>query len=223
MKYGKDYNARMLTEFQQRIAIELIARELTSPSQYGRHGIYVDAEHPDVQEYARRILYEPETERGRNLAMRSDAIHASFGALRLFIDAMSKSIIAGGAGADWRVGNHTLISQDHVVRVLGQVPPDHRLWIESTSRETHILVQIGSRYVLPDEAMRLTAHMVRGLNESNAIKTLSDALKPFAEYGDKNRKFPRGVQITHGSSQAKRQLTMGDCYDAADALKAIEP
>lgn len=48
------------------------------------------------------------------------------------------------------------------------------------------------------------------------------ALKPFAEYGDSNQKFPRGGQISHGSSMAKRQLTMGDCYDAAAALKGID-
>lgn len=138
MRYGKDYNARMLTEFQQQIATELIARELCGPSHHNAWGSYIDTDHPELQEAARRILYQPDNMGGRYLSIRADAIHASFGIARL-------------------------------------------------------------------------------------VKPLVDALKPFAEYGAMNRKFPRGGQITHGSSMAKKQLTMGNCYDAADALKVIEP
>lgn len=58
---------------------------------------------------------------------------------------------------------------------------------------------------------------------SRRLTLLEKAAKPFADYADQNRKFPRGGQISHGSSRARKQLTMGDCYDLADALLGKEP
>lgn len=58
---------------------------------------------------------------------------------------------------------------------------------------------------------------------SRRLTLLEKAAKPFTDYADQNRKFPRGGQISHGSSQARKQLTMGDCYDLADALQGKEP
>lgn len=48
---------------------------------------------------------------------------------------------------------------------------------------------------------------------------LVEALRPFANYADDARaKAPADLVITVGSSIAKRQLTMGDCYKARAAL-----
>lgn len=46
-------------------------------------------------------------------------------------------------------------------------------------------------------------------------------LEPFASFADPKRSAPSGLPITQGSGMAKRQLTMGDCYRAADAIAAI--
>lgn len=43
-----------------------------------------------------------------------------------------------------------------------------------------------------------------------------NALRPFAEFADPRRVVPPGMPITQGSSMARRQLTMGDCYFARD-------
>jgi len=53
-------------------------------------------------------------------------------------------------------------------------------------------------------------------------RTVVSILKPFADYADPHRKVPREMVITNGSPMAKRQLTMGDCYDAKDAIDVIE-
>ena len=50
------------------------------------------------------------------------------------------------------------------------------------------------------------------------IERLRVALKPFAAYADKNRIAPANLPISIGSPIAKVQLTMGDCYAAADIL-----
>jgi hypothetical protein len=47
-------------------------------------------------------------------------------------------------------------------------------------------------------------------------------LKVFADFADPHRKMPRELVISHGSPIAKRQLTMGDCYDAVDAVAGGE-
>lgn len=46
-----------------------------------------------------------------------------------------------------------------------------------------------------------------------------EALKPFANFADKNGRMPSSMPITSGSSLAKQQLTMGDCYQAVEILK----
>lgn len=52
----------------------------------------------------------------------------------------------------------------------------------------------------------------------HGVEAMREALKPFASFADPTRKVPRGMPVTVGSRIARRQLTMGDCYDAADAL-----
>lgn len=47
---------------------------------------------------------------------------------------------------------------------------------------------------------------------------LVEALRPFADYADPRCAAPDDLVITQGSGFAKRQLTMGDCYNAAEAL-----
>lgn len=51
---------------------------------------------------------------------------------------------------------------------------------------------------------------------------IAEALRPFAEFADQDHIVPRRYVITQGSPLAKRQLTMGDCYEARAALAAIE-
>lgn len=52
-------------------------------------------------------------------------------------------------------------------------------------------------------------------------QALIAALEPFAAFGDPRRIAPPGLPITQGSGMARRQLTMGDCYRAADAIAAM--
>lgn len=52
---------------------------------------------------------------------------------------------------------------------------------------------------------------------------LEAALRPFAEYADPRGNVPAHLQITSGSSIARRQLTMGHCYTARAALTGKEP
>lgn len=52
--------------------------------------------------------------------------------------------------------------------------------------------------------------------------SLKAALEPFAAFADPRRNMPPSMPITQGSGMARRQLTMGDCYAAADALAALD-
>lgn len=60
------------------------------------------------------------------------------------------------------------------------------------------------------------------MTEDISKRTIKSILKPFADFADPTRRFSRDLKITAGSSIARRQLTMGDCYDAADALHHID-
>lgn len=51
------------------------------------------------------------------------------------------------------------------------------------------------------------------------IERLSSALQPFAAFADKRHVVPGSMVITSGSAMARTQLTMGDCYRAAEALE----
>lgn len=54
------------------------------------------------------------------------------------------------------------------------------------------------------------------------IERLEKALKPFADYADREKRIHRWHVVTFGTTYGndkKRQLTMGDCYDAAAVLK----
>lgn len=51
------------------------------------------------------------------------------------------------------------------------------------------------------------------------IERLRAALKPFADYADPSGVFPPTIEVTTGSRFARKQLTMGDCYEAARALE----
>lgn len=53
---------------------------------------------------------------------------------------------------------------------------------------------------------------------ANEIERLRMALAPFAAFADPRRVALPTLVITQGSSMAKRQLTMGDCYIAKDML-----
>ena len=49
------------------------------------------------------------------------------------------------------------------------------------------------------------------------ITALQDALKPFAAFDDGQAPFT--LPITQGSGMARRQLTIGDCRNAKQALE----
>lgn len=51
---------------------------------------------------------------------------------------------------------------------------------------------------------------------ADLILAQHEALKPFAEFADPRHKLPADFQITMGSSFGKRQLIMGDCYNAKE-------
>jgi hypothetical protein len=55
--------------------------------------------------------------------------------------------------------------------------------------------------------------------QAETIERLRAALKPFADYADPSAVFPPTIEITKGSRFARRQLTMGDCYEAARVLE----
>jgi len=50
------------------------------------------------------------------------------------------------------------------------------------------------------------------------IERLRAALKPFADYADPRNTVPADFRISAGSTMARKQLTMGDCYRARAAL-----
>jgi len=60
------------------------------------------------------------------------------------------------------------------------------------------------------------------ITERARLKVINDdlvkALSPFAEYADHRNVCPADNVITIGSTIAKRQLTMGDCYEARNAI-----
>lgn len=53
-------------------------------------------------------------------------------------------------------------------------------------------------------------------------QALVNALEPFAAFADPHRIAPPELPITQGSRMARRQLTMADCYGAADAIAAVQ-
>jgi hypothetical protein len=66
---------------------------------------------------------------------------------------------------------------------------------------------------------RINASLAKQLQSSMERNSrLVAKLKVFAEFADQRRRMPRDLIITNGSPVAKRQLTMGDCYDAADEI-----
>lgn len=58
--------------------------------------------------------------------------------------------------------------------------------------------------------------------QKKVIETMREALKPFADYADRAMVLPPTFQITTGSSIARVQLTLGDCYGARAALALAE-
>jgi hypothetical protein len=72
---------------------------------------------------------------------------------------------------------------------------------------------------MTDRIARVDANLAKQLQRSiERNSRLVARLKVFADFADSQRRMPRDLVITNGSSMAKRQLTMGDCYDAADAI-----
>lgn len=53
------------------------------------------------------------------------------------------------------------------------------------------------------------------------IARLVTALRPFADFADPRKTIRAAHEITQGSRLAKRQLTMGDCYLAAQLINEI--
>jgi len=104
----------------------------------------------------------------------------------------------------------------------GGTPVDHSAWLRRED-STFMHIQIGSVGVSESVAKVMLGAMVEALNLSSMDvvginKTAADALRPFAEYADASRRLRPDMVLTPGSPLAKRQLTMGDCYAARDAL-----
>lgn len=84
---------------------------------------------------------------------------------------------------------------------------------------------------LMDETMPPLAHeageiirRLRSFHQEQELRVgkLVEALEPFAEFAPKyERVCPEDFIITCGSKYAKRQLTMGDCYQARHVLSAF--
>lgn len=53
------------------------------------------------------------------------------------------------------------------------------------------------------------------------LDDMVSALQAFADFADPQRRVPARMPITSGSMFGKRQLMMGDCYRAADAIAAL--
>ena len=58
----------------------------------------------------------------------------------------------------------------------------------------------------------------RAMFAESQLSEARELLGPFARYADQQHRVPADMPITHGSPMAKRQLRMGDCYDAANFL-----
>lgn len=61
-------------------------------------------------------------------------------------------------------------------------------------------------------------HLGSYLKHEAELEKAEQVITPFAEFADPRRKFPPNFTITNGSRMAKKQLTMDDCYSAADWL-----
>jgi BMFP domain-containing protein YqiC len=55
------------------------------------------------------------------------------------------------------------------------------------------------------------------------IEQLEAALRPFADFADPRNKIPADMVLTAGSSMARKQLTMADCYAARAVLDQSSP
>jgi hypothetical protein len=85
--------------------------------------------------------------------------------------------------------------------------------IEWQGDQDHLLKQIDTIITSNEETKPMT--------DTIRSRTILSLLQPFADFADPTRRMPRELVITKGSPWAKLQLTMGDCYDAADAVEAI--
>jgi hypothetical protein len=93
--------------------------------------------------------------------------------------------------------------------------------ISKKSHENKSLIPISSPEEIskmrPNSEMASMDHEVAKLRSE--VERLRAALKPFADYADKHNSVLGQTIITGGSPLAKRQLTMGNCYDARRALE----
>jgi hypothetical protein len=55
------------------------------------------------------------------------------------------------------------------------------------------------------------------------VAILKEVLQPFADFADESVTLPNTFVINKGSSMARRQLTMGDCYRARAVLEGLKP
>lgn len=105
---------------------------------------------------------------------------------------------------------------------VGGVLVDHSAWLRRED-STFIHVQIASAGITERMAKVMLDAMVEAINMNSmdvvgVNKTARDALRPFADYADPSRRIRPDFVLTAGSPLAKRQLTMGDCYAAHDAV-----
>lgn len=97
-------------------------------------------------------------------------------------------------------------------------------WIVYQSEVTgHVWVRpreefLDGRFEQIEQAATPTSIEERIANQASTLSGVRKALMPFSDFADPHRKVPSALAITNGSPMAKRQLTMGDCYLARDAV-----
>lgn len=102
----------------------------------------------------------------------------------------------------------------------GAMQPRHALW-PSEGDTDGIIHASPTDCPMPEFSVHVADNGVSvaaAWNRRSESERLRAALKPFSDYVDPRRKLPADTQITRGSPFSRGQLTMGDCYRAADAL-----
>jgi len=153
-------------------------------------------------------IYESETKQMSDVVERARARNMPYGHLEL-IDKLADEVerlTAERAGDQQRLF--------HYEAAIEAVDAQFKVWRERAEKAEAEIEHIKSGHDALDNWQR---------NALREIARLQAALKPFSDYADKHRATPPELILTSGSPLAKRQLTMRDCYNAADALQGRMP
>lgn len=113
-----------------------------------------------------------------------------------------------GATAFWRKWNWRAAAMpSHAEQAAELAELRAAKWQVQHADTANTLVQQGM--ALESQAAELTS--LRAVADK-----MAEALTPFTAFADKSQRSPPEMAITSGSTMAKRQLCMGDCYEAAE-------